>query len=642
MEGAKRSAETRPSSPSWANETVQVPTETKRYGVYVPNFISVDFSALGVPVDSVIGQTIKALAIPAHHKRMALFVRGVEALLQDDECRRIIGTPARGLTMMDLRRLYSSHENWVASDDVDFLGAETVAAHFRGYFRRVEEPLVGGSRVADVKFRSRFKKLLGSGKTLLSEQPDPHAAVEFSGPISELEHTGLKDLESKALDHLKHRSGRLEASCWELIDRHLAFRDHIKEVKAKPLPRDLAERSTRNRLDLGAYTFPAVQLRLETHDRLFNDRAMRERYILHWAEQGGIRSDPTKMKKASHALLQNLTWEGSIVTRAKGRTSSYIAEGGGILTTGDGHTACVAEYFLSHAALLACQYLIQIKTSWNPDVVRAMTRDQFVFGTDGDLTLNGHKTKVDQHLPPRHFGKDEVKFHGLIKMLLEHDANVTKFMPRRSASVFCGVQRNYRAFGLFNPKNAHKAFIAAFRLPWFSPGQIRDQVVNTAYLTSDRNVLVVRELLGHADLSSIDTYLNHHIQRVLGKANMAEFVRRLDVSVRYRTSNNPECAGPPEKVLTLFAMDSSDCLADRWLKSGIELEIDEVQIAHCVWQKNYYEGNAERLCNENPHRFERIHLPRIVFCVALYYSVSASPYRYVLKKIEREYQERNS
>lgn len=598
-----------------------------------------------MPVDSILGQTVKALALPVHHKRMRLFVRGVKALLLDLESKRIISTPARALTMMDMRRLYSSHENWVASDDLGHTRRDQVALHFRGYFRRVDEALVGGSRVADVKFRSRFKKVLGAEKTLLSETPDPHAEKQFSGPISELEHAEREDLEPKALEHLQHRTGRLEASFWELLDRYNVFRAHIKATKTSYLPVELLERSARKHLPLQDCTYSAVVRRLRTDDELVNDRGMQERFILRWVEKRSLRSDPVLMKKASHKVLANLTMEGARVRKQNEESRTdvvYLAEGGGILTPGDGHTACVAEYYLSQSALLACQYLIQIKTAYNPDVVRAMTRDQFVFDHDGGLTLMGHKTKVDQHVPPRHFGKAETRFQAMIKMLLEHDENVTKFVPKRSGSVFCGVQRNYQAFGLFNPKAAHKAIIAEFKLPWFSASQIRDQVVNTAYLQSNQNVLVVQDLLGHADLSSVDTYLNHHIQRVLAKANMAEFVRRLDKSIRYRISNQATNAQAVDKILPLFMLDSAECLADRWLNSGIDLEIDEVQIAHCVWQKRFYETNAERLYSDNRHRFEKIHLPRIVFCIALYHAISGSPYRYVLIRSEDALKQRTS
>lgn len=63
--------------------------------------------------------------------------------------------------------------------------------------------------------------------------------------------------------------------------------------------------------------------------------------------------------------------------------------------------------------------------------------------------------------------------------------------------------------------------------------------------------------------------------------------------------------------------------------------IDRARLEEVIRTKNYYVSNWKRLADENSVRFERVHVPQMLFSLALYGLVRKGPYRHLVGRIEK-------
>lgn len=600
----------------WSNGRAHVPSDVKRYGKRLPAIEIVDFKKLGVAEDGLLGKTLGSLQLPCHAKRFRKFNGAVQRLAEDPLCREILSAPLGSLSTRHIVLLFDKHEQYLKSEGT-WTNKMMLGAHFRAYFRRNQEGLSCGSMIADIEFRSLLEAPRPAEKvTLISESFDPSSPEGFRAPISSLPHSDLTDLEAKAKKHLTIRLDRIEEACWATIEQHLALAASIREKKLSDISD--VEAVLEERIDLGDASCATLGYRVRILQRASVDAHRIAAYAFHWVEKTRLFERPAMWGKAA-----------GVLSHATGVSRWANPE-----NRSGGHGAAhFSDYFLSQPALLACQYLLQIQGGWNPDTVRALTPGQLQRELDGSYTVRPFKPKSDQYLPPKHFGKTD-RVHRVIELLLEHRAIVDRLVPSSDPSLFVAFQTQHKVFGLFNPKHAHKWLLSTFALARFSAGQLRDQRANSIYL-EDRDILRLKEYLGHADLQSVDTYLNHSIQRVLSAANMEEFIRRMDRAVRWvvNASPRPDCENTAK---LLFPIDDAamDSRCDEWLSAEAEIVVGAAEIAHCVWQRAYYVKHFERLRSENPRRFASSHLPRVVFCMALYHLILNSPHRYLIAKLE--------
>ena len=600
----------------WTKGRAYVPSDVKRYGKRLPFVETVDFKKLGVSPNGLLGKTLDSLPLPCHAKRFRKFNHAVQRLAEDPLCRQILSAPLDSLSTRHIVLLFDKHEQYLKAEET-WTNKMILGAHFRAYFCRNQEGLSCGSLIADIEFRSMLGTPRSPEKvTLISESFDPSSPEGFRAPISSLPHSDLTDLEAKAKKHLAIRLDRIEEACWTTIDQHLALAVSIREKKLTDISD--VEAVLTKRVELGDATCAALGYRVRILQEASVETDRVAAYALHWIEKTRLYERPAMWGKAA-----------GVLSHATGVSRWANPE-----SRAGGHGAALfSDYFLSQPALLACQYLLQIEGGWNPDTVRALTPGQLQRESDGSYTVRPFKPKSDQYLPPKHFGKTN-RVHRVLELLLEHRASVDRLVPSSDPSLFVAYQTQHKVFGLFNPKHAHKWLLATFALTPFSAGQLRDQRANSIYL-EDRDILRLKEYLGHADLQSVDTYLNHSIQRVLSAANMEEFTRRLDQAVRWvvDASPRPECENTAK---LLFPIDDAarDCRCDEWLSAEGEIVVGAAEIAHCVWQRAYYIKHFERLRSENSRRFASSHLSRVVFCMALYHLILNSPHRYLIEKFE--------
>jgi len=615
LNGSKPVDVTKPCLISWVGNTVFVPCEVKRYSKRIPKESLIDFDAYEIKRKGLLEITLNSVELPCHYKRFVNFVTAIKYLSLTPGCREVLSAPPKSLSVARIVWFFNQHEQFVTSQ-INRKNLKILGAHFRAYFKRISEPMMGGTQLSDIQFRSTLedKSKQTPKRLLISEVPDKNASIGFRGPISDLPHKDLLDLEAKALVHLKDRLGRIESACWQVIEEHIALAALIKELKSSELQESIVAISTRNKISLENSSWQNIRWRVANVAELRLDPELAGKYVLHWLDAIKIHSNLHLTADAIGMVLNETVFKDSVKL-------SY-----------DTNHIYLSDYYLSHLTLLSCQYLMQIYTGWNPDTVRELTVSSIELESNNCYVIRPYKPKTDQYNPPKHFGPTEERPRKIIELLLAHNENVNTYATRLNNSLFVGLQRNFKAFGLFNPKIAHATLVDCFNLPHFAPSQLRDQAANTKYLESGRDVLLLKEFLGHADLLTVDTYLNHSIQRVLNVANMSEFTRRLDESITLCVSNTP--AKPTAHGL-LFPIGNvaEHCLSDEWLNSECNIEIDANQIAHCIWQRQYYIENFQRLRSENARQFAVVHLPRIIFCTALYHVIMQSKNRFIVDKI---------
>jgi len=582
----------------------------------------VDFAKLGIATKGLLAQTLQNLELPCHLKRFRTFGRAITELARDPDCNAVLSAPVQTLSTRHMIFLFDRHEKFLRSDGI-WKNRFLLAAHFRAYFRRVPERLSCGSQVGDVKFRSSLRDSKRTTKvTLISEAHDPNSPEAFRGPISSLPHSDLADLETKAKQHLEIRLDRIESACWVSIEEHLALAQHIRERKSRAKANVESIFGERKQKPLSDCSAPAILRRIRKLRSAQVSQDDIATYVWHWVEATKLHSKPERWNQSCFLLSHGTgiaVWSEMDAGERDDRRSLFFA-----------------DYFLSHRVLLSCQYLLQIHGGWNPDTVRALTSGNIQRCSDGTYVIRPFKPKTGNYLPPKHVGKRD-RAHQVIELLLVHRDNVEAMAPHDNPSLFVGFQRNYRLFGLFNPKGAHKSLLQRHRLSPFSASQLRHQKANSLYLSSGRDVLLLKEYLGHADLLTVDVYLNHTIQRVLSAANMEEFTSRLHEAVQWAVNAAPRPENPTTAGL-LFPIDDAvkGSVCDTWLENETAISIDAQRIAHCVWQRAFYVKNFDRLRSEDPRRFAVVHLPRIVFCVALHQVILQSSYRYLVERFESQ------
>lgn len=315
--------------------------------------------------------------------------------------------------------------------------------------------------------------------------------------------------------------------------------------------------------------------------------------------------------------------------------------GGSSLRTGDK----LYGYFLPSRILLACQIVLMTVTASNAASIRSLTRER-ILESPNAFDLECIKTKSNKIIRPKIDKRYNPLASKAINLLLKHDKNIDNFGWKRSSdSIFCVLQDlgNGFEFGIFTYTNILKKFQEWHRLNPFQIEDLRDLAAQHDYLTH-KDPFRVQALLSHRNLATTDEYLMDNVIGLLNTANVAEYMRRLAPSIVYSISPSAVSehgfdASKVDKDL-LFPVsnydDATNTHSDRWLMNmeSYRFKIDTESIKHCIYQLNYYKTHLDAMLTANKLRFMYFHLPRILFCKALYNLIEASEYGSLMKKSE--------
>jgi hypothetical protein len=249
---------------------------------------------------------------------------------------------------------------------------------------------------------------------------------------------------------------------------------------------------------------------------------------------------------------------------------------------------------------------------------------------------------------------DPLCMHAL-ELLMQHRRNINNhFKTVKSQSIFVSMRFATRnsptfLFAVGKLPSYLRKFCRLTGLDEFTFSDLRHRAAHTRYLATGRDIIQTQLFMGHTTADVTTVYLNSTIIRILGEANLLKYVTLLSNCVLYATGrkdklDSKQLARVEKNNLLLFPPSTLedkdvDCIADRWVESfgRMPFRIGKPEVAHIALQYRLYTRNLPALVQAGHERFVARHLPRIVFCCALYEVVANGPLSHELKRFEAAY-----
>lgn len=494
--------------------------------------------------------------------------------------------------------------------------AYRLSVAFRSFF---------GGAVVQVSTDARLKQLRKTFKTKCSFNRNGRQlisdVVHHSRPIlAALPHESLKDLYKSTAEILETDLEKVRQAALDVVANYDASIAELDRIEA-----------------IGFSFFDVVAM-----ERLFLDGSQED---YSWDIKSieiyiSIRLSIVQGKRPRVAVLEYARLPPSIMEHAKflSRVEKIEKNFVGWLKSRE---------FPSKEVLLSCALIIQIKTGWNFSSVLDLSSES-VDVKALPHRLQSVKTKVGDETPLVLIEKSDDDVLSVLSLLSTRSASMER-LGIRNSGIWTGPRAS--ADGVYKKLSSWRLeyFCRKHDLPEFSPDMLRGQVIAVDSVNKG-NFPLAQSKAGHSSPSTTFHYLNKNVIRNLNSANTFEFEKRFDATIRYFL--DPNALTKDEKILSYPIGDGSSCAhpesppTDDWLSSGLctakhchegegcvnrRIEIDENRIEEVALTKNYYQSNWVRLFNDNPHSFEKTHLPNMMFAFALYGAISRGPYRHLIR-----------
>lgn len=641
----------------WQGDQILLATVRTRYTVPQHRTIVLDAGALGLRPGGWLESAVNSVPNPMQYVNAVHVARFVTKLALNSKHHALLEKPVARLTVNDVLVVFDGVDELMADVEKDsrFQYAQSV----RRFLSAPTIAITSGDLIRDVRFKSALRRRAPVPRNALSDRPHPGLEdSELAKPAAALEFNDIEDLRTKQISHFNGRNSVLREICNTFLDSHdlaveaiqAARKCGITEIK---LPNNVYSRLIRNKGLLYPINIPTEAM-LPVCVHLLDSHEMQK------------------------TLRGPALPEREIEAFAPLRSSPGYREQFGIL---------LSEHYLSKFVLMACLILLMLETKWNASTVINLTPDR-IEEIDGKYHLYGYKSKSGQNqqaetsstskLDIPHLSIEETQSsRGLvsaiskeendnhievespdaaraIKMLLQHRANIDKHWATQTRQLFLfmslSMKKGEPPFRTPVLSLVLKDFCKLSNHPFFQLEDIRKQTISTKFLVT-RDLRQAQVDAGHANPGTTLAYVSGAALRHSKEAVMKDFGEILSASYLYvsgRLIVNPDSNDRKSRLiknLLLFPPSSlhaedGDSIADRWLSSGghFAFEIGEDEITHCIYQKKYYKTYSAKLVFENPKRFKKYHLPRILFCEALYRFIAASPLGTRLKEVEEKSQ----
>jgi integrase len=535
--------------------------------------------------------------------------------------------------------------------------ADQYSQRVRHFLSRPTEPLATGDLIRDVRYYTSLKTPVPRARDTLSDRPHPNLKEsQLAKPASAIEFTDLEDLRTKQVAHFEGRNRVLAELCATVLDSH----DFVVEsIRA-------ARRIAIHDLDL---------------PRFLRDQIVDKKKIPHYAIQ--MIQGEALLPVCVYLMDANELFKKPYCIRLptqKIEAFNPLSSNGGFR---EQFGILLSERYLSVHVYMACLVILMLETGWNSSTVLSLTPDR-IEEIDGKYYLHGYKSKSGQNqqsetntsgsavqsttrrvdpsgLVSKIYEEEDAEkpvevenplAARAITLLLTHQSNIDQDWKTENRQLFLLMSLNTKegneVFRVADIGRATRRFCDFIGHPRFVIDDLRKQAVNTKYVRT-RDLRQAQADLGHANPRSTLTYVNGAALRQSKEAIIKDFGAILSDSYLYAAGKlfvNSEANDRKSRLtrtLLLFPPSSlhaedGDSIADRWLnsKGTFSFQIGEEEIAYCAYQKKYYRKSCAKLVSENPQRFAKYHLPRILFCEALYRFISQSPLGNKLKDIEGE------
>ncbi|CAM2192114.1 protein of unknown function [Paraburkholderia kururiensis] len=624
---------------TWSGNVATIFCIKTVHGKSIYPTVSLDLDALGVARGGLLEVAIRSAPCPLNSSYAGPLQQVLNDVAGSSQAVSILSTPVNKISRPQLHGLlFEAFENAIEKWSGGYKYSRFMRA--RHIFTLVNVKLATGESISESGFKSRFPRDNTPTKQLLSEDYDSSFdQKELAAPISATDFENLPELNRKALTHLESRLNRVTSACHKALNDFCDVRQRIYDSQAAPPPSEITElRLTHFRKGRGPTR------------KVYDNLSESSRF---WVAANLVLRD--ELHKSYFNKSLSLAGLSGLMPVCHTLSNKVL------------FTALLSTHYLPRSTLIACLLLTMAPTPWNASVVLSMTSDNIKINRDGTYTISGMKTRTAQLQERTLTSLQDEEWQDIeavtdacdindeyackaLGLLLWHDrnlkdANVTRSSDSLFVTLNLGKASAY-TFDIIDLSTSLSQFCQQYDIPTFIPSSIRDQVASIEYLRSNRDVHYVSALLGHADLHTTQRYLNSTIIKLLNAANMKRFMDHLSASIIFACGGMErvvELNFDPAKVREQMLFPSSptspetgESLADKWLDSvgDMAICITEVEIQHCVLQHRFYSRSLRTLIQFNLDRFCQFHLPRVIFCQALYKLISASPYCDVLRDYE--------
>ncbi|MHB9839671.1 hypothetical protein Q8F57_033160 [Paraburkholderia terrae] len=636
----------------WTESTLTLACIKRRIGVELPVSKTLDLSSTGYRPGGLLEEMLADSECPVDDIRADHLFRLLRRATSNPEVLRIFNTAPGLLFQRDLSKLISALDDVI--DGYNVLHKSHPIRNVKHFLIQCRNRLADGELIKNVKLTSRHKD------TKPNKAPAHYVYINdvfddnfLATEVGSIDFETLAERDEKAKALLQQSLADARSVCKKIIERHEQLVEKLESLSATPLPSTIPARS-RNAVKRGGTA------KTEVCKRLCPDN------LLHLHTHTIDGACAITGKRVSLYGIRRLADFWSLPNCQEGEYFSML----------------LSRHYLPRSVVTACAILLLIEIGWNWPTLLTVNLSNIIEDEFG-YTLQGVKHKTGQiqkanlnELPDAEFDDDfdeESAVEGqatkapnpakiisdalsvkALSLLIQHRKNIDENFDIQSQSIFVSMRFRDRnsttfVFGVGRQSEYLKLFCALTGLDEFTFNDLRHRAAHTRYLATGRDIVQTQLFLGHAAADVTTVYLNSTIVRLLGEANLLKYVMLLGDCVYYATGRKEKLdakrlARVEKNNLLLFPPSTLedqgvDCVADRWVESfgTTPFLIGEPEIAHIALQYRLYTRNLTALVQANHERFVAKHLPRIVFCCALYQVVANGPLSHVLKRIEAEY-----
>lgn len=638
----------------WSRSTLKLSCIRIRGDVETPVIKTLDLVGTGYRRGGLLEEMLASSACPLSNVRGYKLIRLLNGAAHDPDVKHIFNTPIAKLFPRDLSKLISHLDDVL--DGYRGVTQSSDIGNIRHFLVQCRTPLADGELIENIKLTSRHKEVRGT-KALVHNvyANDIFEETFLAKELGSIDFEDLAERDEKAKALLQKSVAETRAVCERIIKRHDELAEHLTLLSNTELPDSIPKR-IRNSVARGSMPRSEFWGQISPED------------LLHLHTYVIDKSKSYQGHKIPAVYPEKLRQFWSLPNCLTQETNSML----------------LSRHYLPRTVVTACAILLLDNIGWNWATLMTVNLENIV-EDDSGYTIQGvkHKTGQIQRAELTDFPEaDDVTFsvaddekedeleegfsalpskkvtdplcmHAL-ELLMQHRRNIDKYFKPRSKSIFVSMRfanRNSPTF-LFDVGKLPaylKKFCRLTGLEEFSFTDLRHRAAHTRYLATGRDIIQTQLFLGHAAADVTTVYLNSTIIRLLGEANLLKYVTLLSDCVFYATGRKDkldakQLARVKKNNLLLFPPSTLedkgvDCIADRWVDSfgKMPFRIGKPEVAHIALQYRLYTRNLHALVQAGHERFVARHLPRIVFCCALYQVVAIGPLSQELKRFEAGY-----
>lgn len=465
------------------------------------------------------------------------------------------------------------------------------------------------SSVLFKKFKSRTNLGDRRGRNSISDMDDPSSNMP---PLSATPHSNIKDLKTKSLSKRIQTLERIEKALEIEKDCFSSWSNLLTLVEARSYD-EFAEKQILSCL---------VSKGLEKRDTLSAEYSVFQIYGV-WART--IRSD---------AKFSDLKERESASFTGARRVFDFFREKLRV------RSSFWPIYFYSTLGntdvMVLCLQILMFRTSWNIESVLAINEENLSY-ENGRLILQSKKSRTDSDTPPCEIKKGDRLANWALDFLRSRRLVML-------ANGFLVADTLFASANSYGPitaiSKALKDFQDKHSLPRYSSEQIRKEMLG--YTNATRGFSAAQREAGHANISQTGFYTDDAIERTENSSICFEFERRVEKDIRACIADTTASRNWPS--MTAIG-DGASCAnpfmppVESWLEGercagkdchsnciNRRVVITEERMSEIVHTEAYYKLRWRSLRDQNKDRFNRIHLPKILFVKCITSILLTGPY----------------